>query len=91
VGHNSAEAAAAADIGVTLLRMDSDQRIANSNSEKNEHADSVIQKMSILITRMRNVFNASFPNKGKLSRAVSPVRARIINASLLPRSNAHDI
>lgn len=79
-----------ADIDEILLQMDSDQLIANNNRGRNEHADSVIQRMSISITRMRNVFNASFPNKGKLSRAVSLVRAHTINASLLLRSNAHD-
>jgi hypothetical protein len=81
-------AVAAEDIDATLLQMDSDQLIANNNSERNGHADSVIQKMSISITRMRNVFSASFPNKGKLSRAVLLELAHIINVSLLPLLNA---
>jgi hypothetical protein len=88
---HSAEEAAAEDTDETLLQMDSGQRIANSSSGRNEHAGSVIQKMSISITRMRNVFSASFPNKGKLSRGVSLVRAHVINASLLPQLNARDI
>jgi hypothetical protein len=77
------------DIAETLLRMGSDPRIVSNNSGRNEHADSVIQKMSISITKMRNAYSASFRNKGKLSRAGSPVHARTINASLLPRSNVH--
>jgi hypothetical protein len=79
VDHHSA--VAAADIDATLLQMDSAQLIANNNSGRNGHADSVIQKMSISITRMRNVFSASFPNKGKLFRAVLLELAHIINAS----------
>ena len=87
--HSAEAAAVAADIDETLLQMDSGQRIANNSSERNEPADSVIQKMSISITRTRNVFSASFPNKGKLSRAVLLELAHIINASLLRQLNAH--
>ena len=88
---NAEEAAEVVDIGEMLLQMVSDQRIASNNSGRNDHADSAIQKMCISITRMKNVFSASFPNKEKLSRAVLLVRVHTINASLLRRSNAHDI
>jgi hypothetical protein len=79
------------DIGGILLLMDSDPRIASSNSGRNGLADSVIQKTSISIIKMRNVSSASFRNRGKLSRVGLPVLVRTTNVSSLPRSNEHGI
>jgi hypothetical protein len=81
VDHN-VEAAAVVDIDEMPPPMDSDQRIANNSSERNELVDSAIQKIFISIIRMRNACSASFPNKGKLFRAVLPVRAHTISVNL---------
>jgi len=46
--------------------MDSDQRTANNNSAKSEHADSVIRRMSISIIRMRKRLQRFVSEQGKI-------------------------
>jgi hypothetical protein len=62
--------------------MDSGLQIASNNSERNEHAGFVIPKMSISITKTRNVCSVSFPNKGKSFRAVLPAHVHTTSVSL---------
>jgi hypothetical protein len=70
------------DIDAMLLRMVSAPQIDNSYSEKNEHADSAMQRMSILTIKMRNGFNASCLSKGRLFLAESRALALAISANL---------
>jgi hypothetical protein len=71
----------AADIDVTLLPTVSVPRIDNNCNAKNAHADSVMLRMSILTIKMRNVFSALCPSKGKLFRAESLALALDINVN----------
>jgi len=79
-----------ADIGGMHPPTVNGQPIGSNSSEKNGRADFVIQKMCISITKMRNGFSASFPNRGKLFPVVLPVRAHTTSVSWSPRSNAQD-
>jgi hypothetical protein len=72
----------AADIDAMLLRTVSVPQIDNNYSEKNERADSAMQRMSILTIKMRNVFNASCPSKERSFLAESRALALAISVNL---------
>ncbi len=70
------------DIGAIILRTASVPQIDSKYNEKNGHAGSVMQKMSILIIKMRSVFNDSYPSRERSFRVESPALAPAIKGSL---------
>jgi hypothetical protein len=69
-------------IGAMHLQTASALPIGSKYSEKNELADFAMQRMFILIIKMKNVFNDSYPNKERSFRAESQAHALVINGSL---------
>ena len=70
------------DTGAIALRMASVPPIDSKYNEKNVHAGFAMQRMSILIIKMRSVFNDSYPSRERSFRAESQALAPAIKGSL---------